>query len=169
MITSTRLLNLRSFGPAWGSDPPLAVGSRGAVRKLHLRTIARFFLPRRERIRRTLPPPNPNGERQCDKSALIGTGRSPSPLAWLTVDPKRANGPAAERSFILQKAVAERLICSRHFASHDTGHLNMDADCRQAGSVERGIKALGISRCCRYQSRPLSRVRHRSLRQRAPS
>jgi hypothetical protein len=52
---------------------------------------------------RTLPPPNLNAERQCNKSALHRTGRSPSPLAWLTVDPEQPLSRAAERSVTVRK------------------------------------------------------------------
>jgi hypothetical protein len=48
------------------------------------------------------PSAKSNAERQCNKSALLRTGRSPFPLAWLTVDPYRA--------FVREKAVLHLMI-----------------------------------------------------------
>ena len=95
-ISRQRLTPQSPFTPGVCSTPSRRAGvgvesERHSDRHLHGRSLGgQAVLHSRGQIRRKLPPPNPNAEKWCNESALLRTRRSPSPLAWLTVNPLRS-------------------------------------------------------------------------------
>jgi hypothetical protein len=82
-----------------------------------------------------------NAERQCNKSALLRTGRSPSPLASLTVDTYLPVEAAQDRSFTHRRKLANTVLAPKRAS------LSRNAETYCTGpkccvDAERGARSL---------------------------